>query len=139
MKLTDFQRAIAAETQAVGTIQNDDEGIIPVVSVDDVTIKERNPGNNNKAQFTVSLSEASNQTVKVDYQTADSTAIVGSDYRKKTGTLTFKPGETSKTLNVVVLGDREVENDEFFWLGIANPTNATIEDNWGLGTIADND
>ena len=139
VKLTDFQRAIAANTQAVGTIQNDDEGIIPVVSVDDVTIKERNPGNNNQAKFTVSLSEASNQTVTVDYQTADSTAIVGSDYRAKTNTLSFKPGETSKTVNVVVLGDREVENDEFFWLQIAHPTNATIGKKWGLGTIADND
>lgn len=139
VKLTDFERAIAANDRAVGTIQNDDKGIKPIVSVDDVTIKEGNPGNNKNAQFTVSLSKASNQTVKVDYQTADSTAIKGSDYRAKTNTLSFEPGETSKTVNVLVLGDREEENDEFFWLGILNPTNATIEDNWGLGTIADND
>ncbi|MDY6805662.1 MAG: Calx-beta domain-containing protein, partial [Cyanobacteriota bacterium] len=69
----------------------------------------------------------------------DSTAEVGSDYRKRTGTLTFQPGQTAKNLNVVVLGDSVAESDEFFWLGIVNPTNAIIEDNWGLGAIVDND
>jgi serralysin len=139
VRLTDFQRAIPANRRAVGTIQNDDEGITPTVSVDDVSIREGNASNNKMARFTVSLSQASNQTVEVGYRTADSTAQVGSDYRQKTGTLTFKPGETEKNVNVVVLADGETENNELFWLGILNPTNGTIKDPWGLATIVDND
>ncbi len=139
VRLTDFRRATPDNRRAVGTIQNDDEGIIPVVSIDDVSVREGNGSNNKMARFTVSLSEASNQTVRVNYQTSDSTALAGSDYRTKTGSLTFKPGETDKNVNVVVLADGRTENDEFFWLGILNPTNATVLDPWGLATIVDND
>lgn len=138
VNLTSLQNAIAADVQGIGTIENDDTEITPVVSIDDVTITEGNSGNK-KAKFTVSLSEANNRDVKVEYLTTDSSALAGSDYRKKTGTLTFEAGEISKNIKITVLGDKEVENDEIFWVGIVNPSNATIEDTWGMGKIVDND
>ena len=42
--------------------------------------------------FTVSLAQASGQTVSVQYATSNGTAIAGTDYLPASGTLTFAPG-----------------------------------------------
>ena len=52
------------------------------------------------ATFTVTLSVASTQTVTVNYATADGTAAPAATTRHRAGTLTFAPGETSKTITV---------------------------------------
>ncbi|MFM6369150.1 MAG: Calx-beta domain-containing protein, partial [Dolichospermum sp.] len=44
------------------------------------------------ASYTVTLSQASNQTVSVNYATANGTATAGLDYTATNGTLTFAPG-----------------------------------------------
>ncbi|MDY6805661.1 MAG: Calx-beta domain-containing protein, partial [Cyanobacteriota bacterium] len=134
--LSDATNATIADDVGLGLIENNDKNVS--VSIDDVTIKEGNAGQK-QAQFVVSLDEASGQTIKVDYRTADSTAIAGSDYRAKTGTLTFQPGQKTKRIRVPVLGDRQIENDEFFWVNINNPSNVEIERQWGLATIQNND
>jgi Calx-beta domain len=79
------------------------------------------------------------QAVTVQYQTADGTAAAGSDYVARGGTLTFGPGETSKTVSVTVNGDSAVEGDETFFLDLSSPVNATILDGRGVGTIIDDD
>lgn len=58
--------------------------------------------------FTVSLSDASAETVTVHYATG------GSDYVGGNGDLTFTPGEKSKIITVQVNGDRTVETNESF-------------------------
>lgn len=65
------------------------------VLINDVSLTEGNSGTQN-AVFTVNLSSTSNQTVSVDYATANGTAIADSDYTARSETLTFKPSETSK-------------------------------------------
>ena len=55
------------------------------------------------------------------------------------GTVTFEPNQTSKTVTVSVSGDGNVEPDENFFLDLANPTNATIGDGQGEGTIINDD
>ena len=87
------------------------------------------------AVFTVKLSQAYNQTVTVDYATADGTAKAGSDYTATSGKLTFAAGETSKTVTVKVLSDTVTEGVENFSLKLSNPTQATIADGTGNGTI----
>ncbi|MBB3266228.1 endoglucanase [Azospirillum sp. OGB3] len=87
------------------------------------------------AVFTVKLSQAYNQTVTVDYATADGTAKAGSDYLATSGKLTFAAGETTKTVAVKVLSDDVVEGVETFNLKLSNPTQATISDGTGVGTI----
>ena len=106
--------------------------------IDDATVTEGNTGTV-AATFTVTLSAASTQTITVDYATADGTATAGSDYQAASGTLTFAPGETSKTITVLVNGDRLAEPNETFFVNLSSPTNATIADGQGVGTIVDDE
>src|SRR5262249_38842146 len=88
--------------------------------------------------FTVTLSVESQQTVTVAYSTsAFSAAAV--DFQSAVGTLTFAPGQTSKTVEVAVLGDRIPEANETFFLNLSSPSNAYIVDRQGAGTITDDD
>ena len=89
--------------------------------------------------FTVSLSTASSQTVSLAYATADSTAVAGQDYVAASGTLTFPPSTTTRTVSIAVIGDLMDEANELFTLNLSSPVNATIADNQGVGTILDND
>jgi hypothetical protein len=101
-------------------------------------VTEGNTGSVN-AVFTVTLSTVSAQTVTVQYATANGTAAAGSDYTAASGTLTFAPGDLTKTLTVPVLGDTLVEPSETFLVNLTNPTNATLADAQAVGTIVDNE
>jgi hypothetical protein len=69
--------------------------------------------------FTVTLSAAYDQTVTMSYRTVDSTAKASTgDYVAKTGTLTFAPGETTKTITIEVKGDSKKEANETFYLDL---------------------
>ena len=76
----------------------------PRLQVGDVTVTEGNTGAV-AAVFTVTPSVASSQKITVAYATANGSATAGSDYQTGSGTLTFAPGETSKTISVPVIGD----------------------------------
>ncbi|MEZ4833350.1 MAG: Calx-beta domain-containing protein [Caldilineaceae bacterium] len=78
-------------------------------------------------------------TVTVDYATADGSALASADYTAAAGTLTFSPGDTSRTISVAVLDDGLDEADEFFTVTLANPVNATSGDDGASVTITDND
>lgn len=119
-----------------GTITNDDNQ--PTISISDVTQAE-GTGANSDFNFTVTLSNPSYQTVTVDYSTADGTATAPSDYIVQSGTVTFAPGETTKTITVQVVGDSVDEPNETFTVNLSNPKNATIADGSGTGTIQDDD
>lgn len=91
------------------------------------------------AVFTVTLSQASTQPISVQYATMNGTALAGSDYTAASGTLTFAPGETSKTVTVQVLRDTVAEATEAFTVRLSNPTNATLTKTSATGTIQDDD
>ena len=119
-----------------GTITNDDA--VPSLSITDVTTAEGN-GGSTTASFTVTLGTASGQTVSVDWTTTAGTASAGADYVAATGTVSFPPGQTSKTVGVSVLGDTIDEVNETYTVDLTNPVDVTIADNQGLGTITDDD
>src|SRR5262249_17379580 len=77
--------------------------------------------------------------VTVNYVTSNGTATSGSDYQAANGTLTFAPGETSKTITVLVKGDRVAEPNETFHVNLSSPTHATFSNSSGLGTILDDE
>ena len=110
----------------------------PTMSINDVTITEGASGTS-AANFTVSLSSASSNTVTVNYATADNTAVAGVDYVATSGTLTFTPGQTSRTLSVAINGDVLNEDNVSFNVNLTAPVNATISDSQGVGTIVDDD
>ncbi len=109
------------------------------LTVNDVSVSEGNSGTMG-ATFTVTLSAVAAQTVTVHYATADGTATVaGSDYQATSGTLTFDPGVTSRTVTVLVNGDTQPEVNETFTLNLSSPVNAQIQDAQGVGTIVNDD
>jgi hypothetical protein len=136
VKLSSPTNAVIADSQGVGTIVDDDPP--PTVSINNVSVTEKDT-TNVSAMFSVSLSTASGLTVKVKYATANDTAMAGSDYVAKSGTLSFSPGQTSKNVNIAVIGDIVDESNETFFVNLSNPTNAVIADGQGVGTIIDND
>lgn len=108
------------------------------LSVSDVTLIEGNAGIQ-YAEVRVSLDAPSAQTVRVNFNTADGTALAGSDYETASGKLTFAPGETSKTIRVSVSGDRLGEPDETFVVQLHGAKNAKVADGMGVVTIADDE
>src|SRR4029079_10612026 len=88
------RHAVIPDGQGVGTIVDDE----PRVSINNVTHAEGNKGQT-LFTFTVTLSAPSDQTVTLSFHTVNGTATTGNkDYNAKNGTLTFKPGETTKTI-----------------------------------------
>ena len=110
----------------------------PSLRIHDATVAEGNTGTR-AVEFTVTLSAASTDTITVAYATANSTATGGNDYQSASSTLTFAPGETSKTITVAVIGDRLAEPNETLSVNLSSATNATIADDQGVGTIVDDE
>ena len=63
----------------------------------------------------------------------------GTDFTAANGTLAFKPGETTKTITVTVVGDTVYEPDETFTVALSNPVNTTIGTGSATGTIQNDD
>ena len=108
----------------------------PSLSINDASAVEPVSGDS-PMSFTVGLSSPASGTVTVDYATSDATAKAGADYQAASGTITFAPGETSKTILVPVLADQVVEGDETFAVVLSNPSGATLAKTQGVGTIKD--
>src|SRR6185503_7854996 len=128
--------ATLGDSQGVCTIINDDSQ--PAISIGDTAVTEGNAGTVTAA-FTVSLSNASTQTVTVNYATAGDTATSGTDFVATAGTATITPGLLSTTVNVTINSDTAFETNEFFLVNLTNPTNATISDNQATGIINNDD
>ncbi len=120
----------------MGTIVDDE----PHINISDVTKTEGKNGQTSFT-FTVTLSAAYDQPVTMSFRTVNGTATTGdSDYVAKTGTLTFAPGETTKTITIEVKGDDKKEADETFYLDLfGNSGNSWFTKSRGLGTILNDD
>jgi hypothetical protein len=110
----------------------------PSLTISDTSVTEGNSGTTD-AVFTVTLSAAQTVPVTVDYTTTPGTASSSSDFAAATGTLTFQPGETTKTIAVAVNGDTTFEPDEDFFVNLGSATNATVADGAGTATIVNDD
>jgi hypothetical protein len=108
------------------------------IFIGDVSITEGDAATTDAA-FNLLLSNASPQPVTVNYATADATAVAPGDYTPVAGTLTFNPGETSKTVHVAVSGDLQDEPSETFFVNFTQPTGATLARTQGVGLIVNDD
>ncbi len=108
----------------------------PALSVADAEVEE---GADATLAFAVTLDRERRDTVTVDYTTEDASATAGVDYVAASGTLTFAPGETEKTVAVRVLDDAHDEGAETMTLRLSNATKAYILKGEATGTIENSD
>jgi len=141
VNLNNVTNATLADGQAVGTIINDDGGPSPALSISDVSMNEGNSGTTD-VLVAVTLTNPNGQTVTVDYQVVNGTAVRGSDYTvlSTSGTITFlNGGATTQRIRVTINGDATNEPDETFGVNLSNATNAKLADDQAVGTIINDD
>ena len=120
--------AAVADRQGMGTIV--ERGARPSLSISDTLARE-----SEGATFTVELTGTALLPVSVTFSTSDGTAREGLDYLGRRATLTFAPGEKTKTVAVTVLDDALVESAETFSVNLGDPVNAVITKSRGVATI----
>jgi hypothetical protein len=150
--LTDATNAFLADMKGVGSIVDDE----PHVSIDygPVYVTEGDSGTTG-AVFTVHLTSAHDAPVSVNFSTAEGdtewwydgwylsgpppAATSGSDFQAASGTLTFAPGQTVKTIAISVNGDRLGEAYEYFSVNLSGSPSATIDGPHAVGVIVDDE
>src|SRR3954452_13533858 len=127
-----------ADADGVGTIANDD--VEPMTfAFDNVTVTEGNAGTQ-VATFTLTLSRPvapQEDGASMWIMTSDSTATAGSDYVGLSQQIYFYTGETSKTIEVTIDGDTQIEADETFFVDLLGLTGGSYAR--GTGTIVNDD
>jgi hypothetical protein len=104
-----------------------------------VTLPEGDAGTT-AFNFTLSIAEPSVLPVSVNAQTADGSAVAGTDYTALPITpFTIAPGNLTQVVTISVNGDADVEPDETFFVNLSAPVNATIGGGQGVGTIQNDD
>ena len=98
-------------------IERSDAGVVPQLAVADAEATE---GEDPSLDFVVTLAPAAAWTVTVEYATRDGTARAGSDYTATSGTLTFAPGDTEKTVSVPVTDDAVQDTPETLTLKLSD-------------------
>ncbi|GAP97340.1 Calx-beta domain-containing protein [Leptolyngbya sp. NIES-2104] len=136
---------LSGSNEAQGTIPNDDGAIRPTIQIDDVIATE---GSTDKTYtFKVKLSQATTNTVTVQYRTLNGTNQAGNatiednDYIGVVApqTLTFAPGDIEKEISIVVRGDTKFEQNETFFVELLNPTEAVLPVSRARGVINNDD
>ncbi len=136
VRLSGAQNAKIADATGLVTIVDDE----PRISIESAWGAVEGDSGTTLFTFTVSLSSPSDQAVTVDFATQDGSAIAGEDYVATSGTLTFAPGEMTRTITVEVVGDVTAEPDESFFMNLSGAsTNAVLIVGQGYGTIVDDD
>jgi hypothetical protein len=123
------------------TIVDDDDAS---VSIDDPSFPEGNSGESN-GSFAVTLSKPASAPVNVVWVERSGTASNPADYEfpSQSSTLTFAPGEQTKSIAVTIKGDTIVEGNETILVELREPSSALgtvrIAKAQGVGTIVDDD
>ncbi len=76
--------------------------------------------------FLVTLSAPSAKSITVNFGISGGTAKQGIDYLFSSGTLTFAPGETSKTISLSLVNDAQAELPETIRLSLSGVINALL-------------
>jgi hypothetical protein len=137
LRLTSARGARIAGAVAKATIAT----IPPGLAISDVTLEEGNEGTK-QARFVVTLGTPSDETVTVDYSTADGSAYEeDGDYTAiPETTLTFAPGDPPyQVVTVDVAGDTAAEGKETFFVKLSNASGAAITKGTGTATIRNDD
>ena len=137
----DFSVLLTNPTNVTSSVLNGTVNIVdldnqPNISIADVTLNE----SGGSAEFVLTLSHRSEQSVTVDYQTNDGTATAGADYTSSSGSISILAGQLTNTLTITVNNDELVESAETFTVSLSNAVNASsITDNTAIATISNDD
>lgn len=91
--------------------------------------------------FTVTKSGSASGSCNISYATGNGTAVAGSDYTAKSGTLTFTSAQASQQVGVATTDDAAVESAETFSMSLSSPTGGAAlgSPSSAAATINDND
>ena len=78
------------------------------------------------ATITVTRNDDLRRTVSVNFATSDGTAKADQDYRTTTGTLTFNPGEMTRSFTIPIINDPRPERDQFLLVTLSNPSGGAL-------------
>jgi Ca2+-binding RTX toxin-like protein len=87
--------------------------------------------------FQINLAETSSQPITINYQTLNGTALAGQDYVAKTGSVTFAPGETKKTVTVTLIDNNLSQADETFFLKGSSTGPVTFLQSTAIAKVTD--
>lgn len=135
LDISNVQNATVSSSRGTGFIIDDDG---PTISINDVSVTEGNSGTK-AATFTLTLSGPSVEPIAVRVITAPDTATASTDYQSLNLVVTFQPGVVTRTFDVTIIGDTNLEANETFFVNLTEPFGTTIADGQGVGTILDDD
>jgi hypothetical protein len=125
LELTNSASAYLATVSVEGVIEDNDEPL-PQLLVGNVRVSE----SAGFAVFTVKLASPIAGAIEVAFETLSGTATPGNDFTYSLNTVTFAPGEVSKTITIPLMNDHAAERDETFRLRVS------IEGSSEPGTMA---
>lgn len=143
LEVTDVVGAVGPPPNS-GTIINDDGGAGPTtVSIaGSIERPEGNSGTTAWDYLVTRTGDLSGLSLVDFYVVGDVTRPEDSttpDFQNGTGTLYFQPGETEKTIRLLIVGDTTPEPDEAFTLGLSNPRGTALGNAAASGRILDDD
>lgn len=129
--------ATISDSSGTSTISNDDTATL---SIDDVSQNE-GTGSSTASAFTVTLNGEVAYSFNVSFASGDGTAIAGQDYQNVNSSVNFTGANgQSRTINMTVFGDAQVEANETFFVNLIAPGGGiTLGDGQGQGTIVNDD
>jgi len=125
VNLYNLVNAGVGKTSGVGTIVNDDS-TSPGPTVQFSTATYGVQEDLGALTVTVTRSGDTSAAASVDYKTVDGSAMQKADYEYAAGTITFAPGETSKTLQLLINEDMYAEGNESFNVTLSNASGASL-------------
>ena len=135
LDISNVQNATVSSSRGNGFIVDDDG---PTISINDVSVTEGNSGNK-AATFTLTLSGPSVEAIAVRVVSTPGTATASSDYNSINLVVIFQPGTVTRTFDVDIIGDTNLESNETFFVNITEAFATTVADGEGVGTILDDD
>lgn len=132
---TPINAKLERTSAVIGIVDNDATVGTPSISVSSCVLDEKD----GVAEFVVTLDRPSFSNVSLSYATQDLQALAGSDYVAQSGNLVFRPGETSKTISVLITDDNLTENTESLKLVLSNAIGGNLADTVGVARIGHSD
>ncbi len=136
-----FADTIKTAAELIGTLPPVETSNPAVsISANSSSVSEGNSGSTTYP-FTISLSAPSTSIQTVGWTITGNGAAPAnaSDFLATSGTVTFQPGETTKSLSLAVVGDTSLESTEGFTVTLSNPSSGLVLGNSTANGIILND